>query len=115
MRNLQPRNAAEELVEHDVEHGQDLVARIGARSLDRGGELGAELEVGALDVGADEVVLGREQPVEGGRRDPGLGRDEVDARGADPPQVEQVPGHPQYVGPGLSSGSMHGSPSPSPC
>jgi hypothetical protein len=80
-----------------VEQRQDALAR---RPEDRCGRRRQPLlveTVGALDVRGDQVVLGGEQPVEGGGGHVGLGGDGVDAGGANAVPVEQLVGHRENV------------------
>jgi hypothetical protein len=96
-----------DLLVEGVEERQDALAR---RPDDRRGRLGhpRSIEaVGALDVGGDQVVLGREQPVQRRGGHAGLGGDRVDPGRADPVPVEELVGDRQDVLAGLGGGSPH--------
>ena len=72
-----------------VEHPHQLVPRIVARRLRGRVQLPAPGRVDLVEVGQDQLVLGREVLVEGRLRHPRLGDDQVHPHGADPAGVEE--------------------------
>ena len=84
-----------------IEQAHELLGRVLAGGFGGGMQLPGPDAVDLLQVGQDEVVLGRKVLVERGFRDAGLGDDRVDAGGPETLRVEEPEGRGQDLFPGM--------------